>query len=64
MSWGSWFKDGTDEVKEKVVKTSEAKETHYLRSVGGDKQNHTHVVIKEKDNGHTSAHGNGPKNER
>lgn len=64
MSWGSWFKDGSDEVKEKIVEKPEARETHWLRSVDDDKQNHTHVVMVEKENGHTSAHCNGPKNER
>jgi hypothetical protein len=64
MGWGNWFRDGKDQLKEKTVRTSEGRETHWLRSVGGSKENHTHVVVKEKDNGHTSAHGNGPKNER
>ena len=64
MGWRSWFRDKGDDVKEKTVRTSEGKETHWLRSKDGDKENHSHVVVKEKDSGHKSAHGNGPKNER
>ncbi len=62
MGWSNWFKDSSGgEVKEKVEKHSDgAKDTHFLRTedrVGrGDKENHSHSMIREKLDGTKSGH--------
>jgi hypothetical protein len=55
MSWGNWFKDKGEHVKEKTVKTTEGRETHWLRSVGGDKQNHTRGSQRKRQWTHISS---------
>ena len=64
MGWGKWFRDGSESVKEKTEKTRHGTEKHTLRSTGGSKSNHSHVIVKEKASGGKTAHGAGPKHNR
>lgn len=65
MGFGKWFSDGGEKVSTKTERSGNRVTQHTLRSTGGDKSNHTHVVTHTNTStGRTTAHGNGPKKER
>jgi hypothetical protein len=71
MGWGKWFNDSTGpgEVKEKTERHADGTtDKHYLRTAdhvrSTDKENHTHVFVRERPDGSKSAHGFPQKNER
>jgi hypothetical protein len=63
MSWSDWCKDSSGgKVSEKVEKSSDgSKDTHYIRTSddtrSGSKDNHSHVMVREKADGSSTAHG-------
>ena len=66
MGWSSWFSDGSGE---KVSTKTESdgrggSRTHFLRSTGGSKSNHSHTVVHNKSSGQKSAHHNPAKSRR
>ena len=65
MGWGKWFSHAGDKIVTKTEKSGSRTSKHTLRSAGGSKQNHTHVVTHTSaKTGRKTAHGAGPKNKR
>jgi hypothetical protein len=65
MGWSKWFSSGGSKVSTKTESSGNRVSTHTLRSVGGSKSNHTHVVTHTNTStGRTTAHGAGPKSKR
>lgn len=65
MGFGKWFSHGGSKVSTKTERSGNRVSEHTIRSVGGDKSNHTHVVTHTNTKtGRTTAHGAGPKNKR
>ncbi len=49
MGWGDWLKgSGGSESKTKTERSGGTKTTHHLNTKGGSRQNHTHVIVREK----------------
>lgn len=63
MGWLDWFNDSSGgETSSKIEKNSNgSKDTHYIRTKDntreGDKDNHSHVMIREDSDGSKTAHG-------
>lgn len=63
MGWSGWAKDSTGgETNTKTEKdTNGNTDTHYLRtsdnSREGDRDNHSHVMVRENADGSKTAHG-------
>lgn len=65
MGFGKWFSDGGSKITTKTERSGSRVPQHTLRSVGGNKSNHTHVVVhKNTSTGRSTAHGAGPKHKR
>lgn len=68
MGWSLWTKSGSGEAASKSVSASQSRsgypETHHISTAGGgkhhpgggDRDNHTHVVVQHKEGGKKSAH--------
>lgn len=58
MGFGKWFSDGGSKITTKTERSGSRVPQHTLRSVGGNKSNHTHVVVhKNTSTGRSTAHG-------
>ena len=66
MGWSPWQKDSTgNESRERVeTKPDGSKETHTLRTDGGSRNDHRHIVVNERADGRKTAHGNTNKSKR
>ena len=58
MGWSNWFSDNGDSVSEKTDTHDDGTvDTHYLRSSSdGDKDDHSHVMVRENSSGSKTGH--------
>ncbi len=65
MGWSKWFSHSGDKVSTKSERSGNRSSEHTLRSSGGSKRNHSHVVTHTNTStGRKTAHGAPPKDKR